>query len=131
MIYDGDCGFCSRWIHRWQQTIGSRLDYLPFQDPSVAARFPEVPRGQFEAAVQLVETDGRVYGGAEAVFRALAQNPHRGRLLLWYKRSAVFARASEWGYRLVARHRGFFAALTRLAIGPHSSFDKTGRSGHC
>ena len=130
MIYDGDCSFCSRWIHRWQQTIGSRLDYLPFQDLGVAARFPEVPRGQFETAVQLVETDGRVYGGAEAVFRALAHTPRRGRLLDWYERSPVFARASEWAYRLVARHRGFFSALTRRTVRPCRPFDKTGCWGN-
>jgi len=114
MIYDGDCSFCSLWIHRWQQTTSGHLEYLPFQDPSVAARFPEVPRSQFETAVQLVETDGRVYGGAEAVFRALAHKPHQGWLLDWYHHSPVFARASESGYRLVARHRRFFSALTRL-----------------
>jgi predicted DCC family thiol-disulfide oxidoreductase YuxK len=117
MIYDGDCNFCSLWVHRWQHTTGDHLDYLPFQDPGAAARFPEVPRGQFETAVQLIETDGRVYGGAEAVFRALAHNPHGDWLLDWYERSHVFARLTEWGYGLVARHRGFFSALTRLAWG--------------
>jgi lipase maturation factor 1 len=119
MIYDGDCNFCSLWIHRWRQTTGDCLDYLPFQDPSVATRFPEVPRGQFETAVQLVEPDGCVYGGAEAVFRALAQNPHEGWLLDWYEHAPVFAHASEWGYRVVARHRTFFSALTRLGWGRH------------
>ena len=117
MIYDGDCNFCTLWIHRWQQTTGDHLDYLPFQDQSVAARFPEVPRGQFGTAVQLVEPDGCVYGGAEAVFRALALNPREGWLRDWYEHSPVFAHTSEWGYRLVARHRGFFSALTRLAWG--------------
>ena len=119
MIYDGDCNFCSLWIHRWQVTTGDHLDYLPFQDPRVAARFPEVPRGQFETAVQLIESDGRVYGGAEAVFRALAHSPHGDWLLDWHEHSPVFARVTEWGYRLVARHRGFFSALTRLAWGRH------------
>jgi predicted DCC family thiol-disulfide oxidoreductase YuxK len=117
MIYDGDCNFCTLWVHRWHHTTGDRLDYLPFQDPCVAARFPEVPRGQFETAVQLIETNGRVYGGAEAVFRALACNPHGGWLLDWYEHSAAFARVTEWGYRLVARHRRFFSALTRLTRG--------------
>jgi lipase maturation factor 1 len=112
MIYDGDCHFCSRWIHRWQQSAGDHLDYLPFQDPSVAALFPEVPRGRFEAAVQLVDTDGCVYGGAEAVFRARAHDPRYARLLDWYERSHLFARVAEWGYRRVARHRGFISALT-------------------
>jgi predicted DCC family thiol-disulfide oxidoreductase YuxK len=119
MVYDGDCNFCSLWIHRWRHTTGDHLDYLPFQDPSVAVRFPEVPRGQFETAVQLVEPDGCVYGGAEAVFRALAQNPHERWLLDWYEHSPVFAHASEWGYRVVARHRTFFSALTRLGWGRH------------
>ena len=62
MIYDGDCNFCSLWVHRWQQSTRDRLDYLPFQDPRVAACFPEVPRGQFEIAVALIQTDGTVYG---------------------------------------------------------------------
>jgi predicted DCC family thiol-disulfide oxidoreductase YuxK len=119
MIYDGECNFCSLWIHRWQLTTGDRLDFLPFQDPSVAARFPEVPRGQFENAVQLIETNGTVYGGAEAVFRALAHNPREGWLFDWYEHSSAFAHTSEWGYRLVARHRGFFSALTRLGWGRH------------
>lgn len=127
LLYDGDCDFCSLWIHRWRQTAGDRLDYLPFQHPSVAARFPEVPRARCAAAVQLVETDGRVYGGAEAVFRAFAHKPRRGRLLHWYQRSPAFARASEWAYRLVARHRRFGAVLTRLAIHPRRPFDKTAR----
>jgi predicted DCC family thiol-disulfide oxidoreductase YuxK len=119
MIYDGDCNFCTLWVHRWQYTTGDHLDYLPFQDPSVAARFPELPRGQFETAVQLIEADGGVYGGAEAIFRALDHHPREGWLLDWYEHSPVFARVTEWGYRLVAGHRGFFSALTRLGWGRH------------
>jgi len=115
MIYDGDCGFCSMWIRRWQLATGNRLDYLPSQDPRVGARFPEVPPGELETAVQLVETDGCVYAGAEAVFRALAHNSQGARWRDWYERSPVFARVTEWSYRLIARHRGFFSALARLA----------------
>ena len=119
MIYDGDCNFCSLWIRRWQHTIGDRIDFLPFQDPGVTERFPEVPHDELEVAVHLIESSGTVYGGAEAVFRALAHHPHEGWLLDWYEHSLVFAHASEWGYRLVARHRGFFSALTRMAWGRH------------
>ncbi len=59
------------------------------------------------------------YGGAEAVFRALAHNPHEDWLLDWYEHSPVFAQTTEWGYRVVARHRSLFSALTRLAWGRH------------
>jgi hypothetical protein len=85
----------------------------------VAARFPEVPRGQFETAVQVIQTDGTVYGGAEAVFRALAHKPRKAWLLDGYEHSSVFAHTGEWGYRLLARHRRFFSALTRLGWGRH------------
>ena len=125
LIYDGDCNFCSLWIHRWRQAAGDFLDYLPFQHAGVAGCFPEVPRGRFEAAGQLIETDGRVYGGAEAVFRALAHGSRGGRLLHWYQRSTVFARASEWAYRFVAGHRRFFFGLTRLVVHSRPPIDKS------
>jgi predicted DCC family thiol-disulfide oxidoreductase YuxK len=117
MIFDGDCNFCAFWICRWQGATGERVEYLPFQDPSIAARFPELPRDEFERAVQLLEPDGAVYSGAEAACRALAHNPHEQWLLDWYVHSPVFARTLEWGYGFVASHRRFFSALTRLAWG--------------
>lgn len=106
MVFDGECNFCRRWIARWQQSSGPRIEYLPFQDPAVAARFPEIPRSAFEESVQLIEPDGRVYSGAEAVFRALG----RGQL---YARVPALAGVSEAAYRAVARNRNVFSALTR------------------
>ena len=75
MVFDGDCNFCTLWIRRWQQITGDTVDYLPSQDPNVAKQFQEIPRDNFNTAVQLIETDGVVYSGAEAVFRVLAKNP--------------------------------------------------------
>ena len=117
MIYDGDCCFCSLWIRRWRQATGEAVEYLPFQDLRIAEWFPEVPRQQFETAVQLIEPEGAVFGGAEAVFRTLAHKPHEHWLLDLYYRLPPFARAAELGYRLVARHRTFFSALTRFSWG--------------
>lgn len=120
LVFDGDCNFCAIWIRRWRHITGDRLDYLPFQDSSVSTRFPEVPREQFESSVQLLESNGEVYSGAEAAFRALAHNPREQWLLEWYTHSAVFARTSERVYRFVARHRPFFSVLTRLLWGEHT-----------
>jgi predicted DCC family thiol-disulfide oxidoreductase YuxK len=113
MIYDGDCSFCIRWIERWQKAVGGRVDFWPFQDPRMAAQFPEVPSTLCEQAVQFIETDGRVFDGAEAAFRALAYNPAQGRILRWYLRFPWFAAMAEWAYRLVARRRALFSRLTR------------------
>ena len=115
LIFDGDCNFCRRWISHWQQTTGDLLEYIPFQDPSVTLRFPELPREQCAQAVQLIDTDGHVYSAAHAVFRALA---HEKRWPLWlYQHVHGFAPVSEFFYRVVAAHRTSFSFLTRLFLG--------------
>lgn len=119
MIYDGDCNFCALWIGRWRHATGEHIDYLPYQDPQVAARFPEISREAFESAVQLVQADGAVFSGAEAVFCALAFNPHGRWLLDGYQHSLVFARTAECCYCLVARHRKLFSVFSHLLWGQH------------
>ncbi len=101
LIYDGECGFCRRWIDRWKRKSGDRIDYRPSQEVD---EFPELPREQFQESVVLIETDGAVYSGAEAVFRSLGRE--------WLYRLPSVAPVSEWAYRLVARNRQFFSALT-------------------
>jgi predicted DCC family thiol-disulfide oxidoreductase YuxK len=108
MVFDGDCNVCRRWITRWQRATGSRVDYLPFQYPSVAERFPEISREQFEQAVQLIEPSGRVYSAAEAVLRTLAHAP-RKRWTLWaYEHIPGAGPIAECCYRVVAKHRAAF-----------------------
>ena len=109
-VYDGDCGFCRRWVERWRQRTGDRVVYAPFQE--VADRFPSIPRDAFRARVHLIDPDGRVSRGAEAVFRALSQAPRGGWLLSAYRRVPGFAALAEAVYEWVAGHRSF---LTRLA----------------
>jgi len=117
LIYDGDCRFCTLWIRRWQQETGDTIEYLPSQDATVRERFPEIPTTAFEAAVQFVETDGRVISGAAAVFRALARNPHQQRWWRYYVKWPWFASLSEQTYRQVAQHRPFFSKITGLLFG--------------
>ena len=119
LIFDGDCNFCRVWVHRWQHATGDYVEYVPFQDPSLAERYPELPRAGFETAVHLIEPDGRVFNGAEAAFRALGHSPHESILLAWYARRPWFARTSEVIYRFVASRRPLFSKLTRLAWGQH------------
>jgi predicted DCC family thiol-disulfide oxidoreductase YuxK len=119
MIFDGDCNFCTLWIRRWQEATDDHVDYRPFQEASVATEFPELSPTQLETAVHLVEPNGDVFSGAEAVFRALAHNPDKGRLLRCYQGSPVFARFTECAYRFVAEQRPLFSWLTRLGWGRH------------
>ncbi len=115
MLWDGECRFCGRWIKRWRAVTGE--DYLPFQDTTVAARFPEIPREEFEQAVQLVLPDGSVCAGAEAVLRALAA-ARRERWLLWlYRKLPVFSILAETLYHEVAANREFLSRVDRALYG--------------
>jgi predicted DCC family thiol-disulfide oxidoreductase YuxK len=119
MVFDGDCNFCKLWIRRWQQITGDALDFLPFQNPEIEKKFPEIPRENFQNSVQLIETDGEVFSGADAVFSSLAKNPKWQWPLRAYENSPVFANLTESAYKFVARHRTLFSFFTRLFWGRH------------
>lgn len=105
MIYDGDCGFCRRWIARWQRRTGDRVEYVMSQTVSVGVRFPAIPRDLFDRTVVLVGDEGRFFTGAEAVVRSLACVPGRGGLLWLYQHLPGSAWLMEAAYRFVVRHR--------------------------
>jgi predicted DCC family thiol-disulfide oxidoreductase YuxK len=114
VIWDGDCGFCRRSVDHLRARAGERIAFEPYQ--SAHARFPQVPPEAFAESVHLVEPDGGVSRGAEAVYRALAIAGSRLPLLA-YRWLPGFARASEWGYRLVAAHRPLAARVLELLVG--------------
>jgi lipase maturation factor 1 len=117
MLYDGGCNFCKFWIAKWRVATAGKIDYLASQDAGVAQQFPELPREQLDAAVQLIEPDGRVFHGAEAVFRSLAQIPSLRWPLWLYRDVPGVAPVSEAAYGFIASHRVFFSFLTRLLWG--------------
>ena len=119
LVYDGDCHFCRLWIGRGQQITGPSVDYLPSQHPEVSRRFPEIPPEHYDRAVQLIDTDGSVYSGAEAVFRTLASNPTWDWSLRTYQNVPAVAAITDAAYDFVASHRPAFSRLTRWLWGRH------------
>jgi len=116
LLFDGACGFCRRWVNRWKRWFGDRIEALPFQE--AGGRFPDAEAGRFAEAIHLVEPDGRISRGAEAVFRV--RHLARGRSLLWflYRRLPGFRFFTEACYSLVARHRIPISRLNRWVSGP-------------
>lgn len=119
MVFDGDCHFCGLWIRRWRQLTGDAVDYLPSQDPKMAGQFPEISTEHYQNSVQLIEPDGTLFSGSEAVFRALAENPKSKWPLNIYESFPPFAAITERAYRFVAGHRTIFSLLTQLGWGRH------------
>ncbi|MDE0298754.1 MAG: lipase maturation factor family protein [Candidatus Poribacteria bacterium] len=115
VIYDAECDFCRFWIARWRHATSEHVDYISSQE--VGERFPEIPNEHFQNAVQLVNPDGEVFCGAEAVFRAFAHSGRRLWPLGLYQRLPGFASVAERTYRFIAGHRGFFSTVTRWCWG--------------
>src|SRR6266545_2736378 len=115
LLFDGDCGFCKRWVERWKSLTGHRVDYAPSQE--AGPRFPEIAAEEFRRSVQLVLPDGRVFDGAEAVFVSLSFAPRRGWLLTAYRSVPGLAAVTEFAYGVVARHRTAASAVTSALWG--------------
>ena len=103
LIYDGDCNFCTRWVRRWQPVTGDRVEYLTSQEAT--DRFPQISPIHFENSVQLVDSQGAAFEGAEAVLQTLALVPGKGLLLWGYLKIPGFARVAEAIYRVIAHNR--------------------------
>lgn len=72
LIYDGDCGFCRRWVGRVRRADRkSAVRYLPLQDAEALALSGRRVE-ELRQAVHLVRSDGVVFAGAAAVRELLA-----------------------------------------------------------
>ena len=105
MLWDGDCGFCFRWIQRWRRATGDAVDYRPYQE--ALDDFPQVIEEECKTAVQLVLPDGRVLKAAHAVLQSLALGGRHVWMLRLYARSRCFRWLTEAAYRFVARNRSW------------------------
>ncbi len=115
LLWDGDCHFCRRWVERWRESTGDEVEYATSQE--AGSQYPEIPSVEFQKAVQLVDTDGKVSSGAEAVFRSLAR-ARRGKWMMWsYDRLPGFAAFTELAYAVVAKNRYLASVATRLMWG--------------
>jgi predicted DCC family thiol-disulfide oxidoreductase YuxK len=112
VLYDGDCGFCTASMRRWMNAGKGRLEFSPSQ--SGAGTNYGFPADQPMGALHLIEEDGRIRRGAEAVFRMMMLcGSFPGSVASrMYERVTIFRIISEWGYRKVAERR---ASLSKIA----------------
>jgi len=107
LVYDDDCGFCTRsarWVAR-----RADVDLVGFSDltPDQRARLPDDWR---ECAHLL--TDDAVYSCGEAMEQAFALTGAAPRKLVRVaRRIPGHETVRDHGYRIVADHRGVFGRL--------------------
>jgi len=67
VLYDGTCSFCRGSVERLRGfDTGGRVETLDLHDPSAQTRFPQVDREAAMRWMQAVDTQGRVWSGADA-----------------------------------------------------------------
>lgn len=116
LIFDGDCGICQRsveWIRR--RDPEGRVETIPFQDPQVPRRFPEIPPERFSQAMQLVSPQGKRWEGARAAEELLRLLP-RWRGLASLFRIPLVRPVADRIYRWVARNRGSLGCGDHCAL---------------
>lgn len=94
---------------------GDAVYYVPYQ--GLTDPFRRIAHSEFARAVHLIDTEGQITSGAEAVFRSLALGGAK-RWPLWvYRRIPLAAPVAESAYALVAQHRTAASRVTRWLWG--------------
>lgn len=116
LFFDAECGFCTRTA-RWVAPILRRrgMEVAPLQDPRVGALLG-MSREQLLLELRFLSTDGKQFGGADAVL-AVAQQIWWGRPLVWFSKLPGAMAWLRAGYHRIAENRECnFAACTAAAF---------------
>ena len=105
ILYDRTCGLC-RTTRQIVQTLGTQSEtrFHDLNDPHVLARFPGVDRVKVQQSVHVIDPQGRITAGYDAVV-LLFEQTHLLRPLSRILRRPRFARMGRRLYGFIARHR--------------------------
>ena len=105
LIYDGQCGFCRRWIDRARRFDRRRVvRFLPRQDDK-AEELSGRSSSELAQAAHLVRPDGEVFAGAAAARELIGYLPG-GKLVVAISRLPGVMPMAETVYRWIARRFG-------------------------
>lgn len=111
LFFDAECGFCSRFA-RWLAPILARRGFAvaPLQDPRVGALLG-MPRQELLRELRFLLSDGRHYGGADAIM-AMAHEIEWARPLVWLSKIPGIMSLLDAGYRWTAQQRSCAAVCS-------------------
>jgi len=107
LIYDGECEFCVKWVHKFKVMAGKYITFIPLQNLPV--NYEYATRAACLKSVQYIDIDNRISKGAEAVFQLFHTAKKMSFLLTCYRRIPIFRFLTEYTYSLVARNRHLFS----------------------
>ncbi len=68
VIFDGECGFCRRWIRLGKKLDWfKKIDWRARLDPDTPSEFPQVSKEESLNRIVSIRPDGKTYGGFRAM----------------------------------------------------------------
>jgi predicted DCC family thiol-disulfide oxidoreductase YuxK len=109
VLYDGDCGVCSRWVPKLS-TLLARLGLAiaPLQSSWVEERTGQ-PRDTLLTDIRLLLNEGRLISGAD-VYRYVLRRFWWGYPLYLISVMPGLRAVFDWSYRTFAQHRMLISA---------------------
>ena len=115
VLYDGTCGFCSRWVPFWQNTLQKRgFRIAPLQADWVAAKF-NLAEDELASDFRLLLADGEKLAGAE-VYRYLMRRIWWATPLYFLSTLPVLRGLFDAGYRGFADNRYWISHTCHLPV---------------
>jgi predicted DCC family thiol-disulfide oxidoreductase YuxK len=113
VLYDGQCGFCSRWVQHWAGTLERHgFDIASLDEPWVSERI-KMPREELLTDIRLLTSDDQLISGADVYL-------YVARRIWWaWPFYAIFSlpgfnRLIHVGYRWFARNRYHISRTCRI-----------------
>ena len=113
ILYDGSCGFCSKWVPFWSTTLASQdLGFAPLQADWVKDRI-DMPEEELLSDLRLLLDTGEVISGPDVYRHVMG---HAWWLTPLYLLSVIpgLSHLFDWSYRTFANHRYEVSAACRL-----------------
>ncbi|MGW0903380.1 thiol-disulfide oxidoreductase DCC family protein [Streptomyces sp. NPDC002853] len=103
LVFDGDCGFCTTSVRFAERRVRPRCEIVPWQFADLEALGTTQERAEYEAL--WVTPAGTVYGGSQAVAKALLSAGRGWSVLGALLTLPPLRWAADGVYRLVANNR--------------------------
>lgn len=113
VLYDGNCGFCSRWVPFWENTLVRRgFRIAPLQEEWVAEKFA-LSQDELTAELRLLLASGETRAGAE-VYRYLMRRIWWATPLYLLSQLPILRNLFDAGYRAFADNRYWISRTCHL-----------------
>jgi len=113
VLYDGECGFCSRWVRYWAGTLERQgFSIASLDEPWVAEKI-NTPGEELLTDIRLLAADGQLISGADVYLYVTRRIWWAWPFYAFFSLPG-FNRLMHLGYRWFARNRYHISHVCRL-----------------